>query len=127
MGVGLGLAVRADIPMDIEVGDHALFDELGLGKLARQLDALFPGQLARNGEFDLAGKLRVLALLGASTAFQSFSRSANSSGAPSGSITSEWTTPSLLVKSWSRSSRSSCSRSARDRRLPPRRCARSTG
>jgi hypothetical protein len=64
MGVGLGLAVRANIPMDIEVGDHALFDELGLGKLARQLDALFLGQLARNGEFDLAGKLRVLALLG---------------------------------------------------------------
>jgi hypothetical protein len=50
--------------MDIEVGDHALFDELGLGKVAGQLDALFPGQLARNGEFDLAGKLRVLALLG---------------------------------------------------------------
>jgi hypothetical protein len=64
MGVGLGLAVRANIPMDIEVGDHALFDELGLGKLPRQLDALFLGQLARNGEFDLAGKLRVLALLG---------------------------------------------------------------
>ena len=63
MRVRLGLAIRANVPMHIEVGDHALFDELGLGKFARQLDALFLGQLARNGEFDLAGKLRVLALL----------------------------------------------------------------
>lgn len=55
MGVWFGLAVRADIPMHIEVGDHALFDELGFGEFAGQLDALFLGQLARNGEFDLAG------------------------------------------------------------------------
>ena len=40
------------------------FNELGLHKLACQLDALLLGQFARNGEFDLAGKLRVLALLG---------------------------------------------------------------
>ena len=55
MRVGLGEPVGADVPMDIEVGDHALFDELGLGKLAGQLDALFFGQLAWNREFDLAG------------------------------------------------------------------------
>jgi hypothetical protein len=55
-----------------------LIDKFGFDKLAGQLDALRLVHLARNGELDLAGKLRVLALLAASTAFQSFSRSANS-------------------------------------------------
>ena len=35
----------------------------------------------------------------ASTSFHSFSRSERCSGAPSGSITSEWTTPALFEKS----------------------------
>jgi len=48
----------------------------------------------------------------ASTSFHSRSRSRHASGASSGGITSEWTTPVLSVKSWSRSSRSSCSREA---------------
>ena len=113
MSMRLGLAVGADIPMDIEIGDHALFDELGLDEVAGQLDALFLGQLARNGELDLARKLRVLALLGGLDRVPQLLRGrTRCSGAPSGSITSEWTTPSLLEKSWSRSSRSSCSRSA---------------
>jgi hypothetical protein len=96
--------------MDIQVGDHALFDELGLRKVARQLDALRLSHLARNGELDLAGKLRVLALLGRLDRVPELFAVAKCSGAFSGSITSEWTTPALLVKSWSRSSRSSCSR-----------------
>lgn len=45
----------------------------------------------------------------APTSFQSFSRLDRRPGVFSGSITSEWTTPDLLEKSWSRSSRSSCS------------------
>jgi hypothetical protein len=48
----------------------------------------------------------------ASTSFQRRSRSEKRSGAPSGKRISEWMTPDLLVKSWSRSSRSSCSREA---------------
>ena len=48
----------------------------------------------------------------ASTSFQSRSRSRHASGAFSGSMTSEWTTPRLPEKSWLRSSRSSRSREA---------------
>jgi len=48
----------------------------------------------------------------ASTSFQSRSLSRHCSSAPSGSITSLWTTPALFEKSWLRPSRSSCSRSA---------------
>jgi hypothetical protein len=58
------MAVRADIPMDIEIGDHALGDELGLDEVARQLDGVLFRQFARQGELDFAGQLRILALLG---------------------------------------------------------------
>ena len=60
----VGLAVFADIPMDIEIGDNAFLDELGLHEFARQLDVVFLRQLAGQGEFDLASKLRILALFG---------------------------------------------------------------
>jgi hypothetical protein len=63
MRVGLGLAVLAHVPMHIEVRDHAAFDELLFDKLAGERDALRLVHLARNRELDLAGKLRVLALL----------------------------------------------------------------
>jgi hypothetical protein len=61
MGMGLGLAILAHIPMHIEVRDHAAFHELLGHKVARQADALLPVHLARNREFHLTGKLRVLA------------------------------------------------------------------
>src|SRR3546814_3952980 len=64
MGVRLGPTVLADVPMDIEIGDHAFLDQLGLHELARQLDVVFLRQLARQSELDLAGKLGILALLG---------------------------------------------------------------
>src|SRR3546814_5760491 len=62
MGVGFGLPVGADIPMDIEVGDHAGIDELALHKVAGELDALRLIHLARDRELDLARKLCVFAL-----------------------------------------------------------------
>ena len=48
----------------------------------------------------------------ASTSFQTCSRSLHCSGASFGSMTSEWTTPRLLEKSWLPSSRSSRIREA---------------
>ena len=61
MGMGFGHAVLGHVPMHIEIGDHAPIHEFGLHEVAGQFDALSLGHLARNGEFDLAGKLRVLA------------------------------------------------------------------
>src|SRR3546814_20052803 len=63
MGVGFGLPVGADIPMDIEVGDHAGIAELPLHKVAGALDALRLIHLARDRELDLAPTLCVFALL----------------------------------------------------------------
>src|SRR3546814_17673002 len=40
MRVRLRQPVGTDVPMDIEVGDHTAFDEFGLGKIARAIDAL---------------------------------------------------------------------------------------
>jgi hypothetical protein len=45
--------------MHVEIGDHALFDELALHKIASEFDALRLAHLTRDGEFHLAGKLRV--------------------------------------------------------------------
>src|SRR3546814_8171165 len=59
----LGFAVDADVPMHVEIGDHAAFDELTLAELARERDPLLVRHLARDGELDLAGELRILALL----------------------------------------------------------------
>ena len=64
MGMGLGFAIGADVPMHIEVGDHAARDELALDKIPRQFDALFLIHLARNGELHLTDQLGVLPLLG---------------------------------------------------------------
>ena len=64
MGMGLGFAIGADIPMDIEISDHALIDKLALDEVARQGDALSLGHFAGNGELDFARQLRVLADLG---------------------------------------------------------------
>ena len=61
MGVRLGEAIRADVPMDIEVSDHAIINKFCLHEIAGKRDALLLVQLARNGELDFAGKLRVLA------------------------------------------------------------------
>ena len=61
MGMGFGHAVLAHIPMHVEIGDHAPIHELSLRKVAGQFDPLSLGHLARDGEFELAGKLRVLA------------------------------------------------------------------
>ena len=61
MGMGFGHAVLGHVPMHIEIGDHAPIDELGLNEVAGQFDALRLAHFARDGEFDLAGKLGVLA------------------------------------------------------------------
>ena len=61
MGVGLGRPVLGHVPMHIEIGDHALIDELRLHEVAGEFDALGLRHLARKGELDLAGKLGVLA------------------------------------------------------------------
>ena len=112
MGVRLGLAVGADVPMDIEIGDHAAFDELARDEVSGELDALFLRHFARDCELDLACELRILALLARLDLVPQRLAVGQRSGAPSGSITSEWTTPALFEKSWARSSRSSLSREA---------------
>src|SRR3546814_12218952 len=63
MRMRLGFAVDADVPMHVEIGDHAAFDELTLDELARERDPLLVRPLARDGELDLAGELPLLALL----------------------------------------------------------------
>ena len=60
MGMGFRQAIRADVPMHIEVGDHALVDEFGLHEVAGEFDALALTHLTRQGELHLAGELRVL-------------------------------------------------------------------
>lgn len=64
MGMGFGLAVRADVPMDIQIRDHAARDKLLGDEIAGKVDTLRLVHLARNRKLNLAGKLRVLALLG---------------------------------------------------------------
>ena len=61
MGMGLGHPICTDIPMYIEVGDHAPIDEFAPNEVAGQFEAVALTHLARDGEFDLAGKLGVLA------------------------------------------------------------------
>lgn len=57
MGMGFGHASFADVPMHIQVSDHALIDKLDLREVSGKLDALCLCHLARNGELHLAGKL----------------------------------------------------------------------
>ena len=59
--MGFGHAVLGHVPMHIEIGDHALIDELGLHEVAGEFDALCQCHLAGKGEFHFAGKLGVLA------------------------------------------------------------------
>lgn len=61
MGMGFGHPVLADVPMHIQINDHALIDKFGLREVAGKLDALCLRHLAWNGKLHLAGKLRVLA------------------------------------------------------------------
>ena len=61
MGMGFGHAVLGHVPMHIEIGDHAPIDEFGPNEVAGQFDALRLAHLARDGEFDLAGQLGILA------------------------------------------------------------------
>ncbi len=63
MGVRLGAAVLGDVPMHVEVGDHAAIDELPLHVIPGQRDALRLVHLTGQGKLDLARQLRVLALL----------------------------------------------------------------
>lgn len=59
MGMGLRHPVLANVPMQIEISDHAPIDEFGLREVAGKHDALRLRHLARNGELDFAGKLCV--------------------------------------------------------------------
>ena len=61
VGVRLGQAVRPDVPMHIEIGDHPAIDELLLHEVPRQLDALRLAHLSWYRELDLTGELGVLA------------------------------------------------------------------
>jgi hypothetical protein len=61
MGMGFGHAVFGRVPMHIQIGDHAPIDEFAPNEVAGQFDAVALIHLARDGEFDLAGKLGVLA------------------------------------------------------------------
>jgi hypothetical protein len=61
MGMGFGHAVFGHIPMHIEIGDHAPIHEFAPNEVAGEFNALGLIHLARDGEFDLAGKLGVLA------------------------------------------------------------------
>jgi hypothetical protein len=61
VGVRFGQAVFANVPMHVEISDHAQTFKLRLREVAGQFDALSLRQFARNGELDLAGKLGVLA------------------------------------------------------------------
>ena len=61
MRMGLGHAILGHVPMQIEIGDHAPIDEFAANEVAGQFDPLSLCHLAWNGEFDLAGKLRILA------------------------------------------------------------------
>ncbi len=54
MRVRLGEPVGADVPMNIEIGDHAVIDKLALHEVAGKLDALCLVHLAWDGELDLA-------------------------------------------------------------------------
>ena len=61
MGMGFGHAVLSDVPMHIEIGDHTPIDEFAPNEVTGQFNAVALTHLARDGEFDLAGKLRILA------------------------------------------------------------------
>jgi hypothetical protein len=112
MGMRFGASILGHIPMHIEIGDHAPVHEFAPSEVAGQFDAC--ASLISRGRANSTSRASwaSLRISNASTSFQSRSRSLHASGAFSGSITSEWTTPRFLEKSWLRSSRSSRSRDA---------------
>jgi hypothetical protein len=127
MGVGFGLPSAPISQWTLRSAIMPFSTNSALRKVARQLDALRLVSSRGMANSTSRASCASLRFSAASTAFQSFSRSANAPGAPSGSITSEWTTPvlvgevmvavePLIVQPFGR----------RDRPLPPRRCARST-
>jgi hypothetical protein len=75
MGMGLGLP-PPNVPMHIEVGDHAAIDKLGLHEIAGQLDAL--ALLISRGMANSTSRASCASLRfsNASTSFQRRSRSA---------------------------------------------------
>ena len=60
MRMGFGHPVFADVPMDIQIGDHALIHEFRLREVAGKLDALGLRHLAGNGELHFTRKLGIL-------------------------------------------------------------------
>src|SRR3546814_11957296 len=60
--VRLWLAVLAHVPMHIEVGHHAAFDDLLFDGLSGELALLLLVQIARNRALDVPGQLLVLSL-----------------------------------------------------------------
>jgi hypothetical protein len=87
--VRLGQAIGADVPVHIEIGDHALIHEFAFDKLARQANAFFPVELARDRKLDLARQLRALALLGCLDRVPQLRAVGEVLGAPSRSNTSD--------------------------------------
>ena len=63
MGMGFRHPALTDVPMHIQIGDHALVDKLISREVAGEFDALCLRHLAGNGELHLAGKLGILANL----------------------------------------------------------------
>lgn len=63
MGMRLRQPVGADVPMHVQIGDHAARHELVAHEVTGQLDPLCFGHLTRDRELDFARQLRVLAQL----------------------------------------------------------------
>ena len=59
----LRTTILGSIPMHIEVRDHPAIHKLALHEIAREQNSLIAAHLPWHREFDLPGKLRVLALL----------------------------------------------------------------
>ena len=63
MRVRLGLAICTNVPMHIEIGDHAPIDKLGPNKISGKFDRLRLGHLPWQRKLDFACELAVLANL----------------------------------------------------------------
>ncbi len=64
MRMGLRLTIYSDVPMHIEIGDHAPIDELGFDKVPGKFDRLLLCHLPWQRKLDLAYELSILAYLG---------------------------------------------------------------
>src|SRR3546814_13823953 len=62
-GVGFGLAIGTDIPMDVEVGDLAAVDKFAREELARERDVLLLRHISRYRALDSACTLSLFPLL----------------------------------------------------------------